>query len=338
MSTSHPPLVCIIILNWNGKDLLEVCLSSLFKNTRYKNFKVLLVDNGSTDGSVEFVRKNFPSVEILALDKNYGFAGGNNRGIFYVMKKYKPDYVLLLNNDVEFIDPSWLEKLVESAEENEKIGIIGCKLLNRSGSEEYSPGFLDPKMWVVGNMRRIEKRIKDTKGEVKSVAFACVLIKKDVIEKIGYLDEDFFPAGCEDTDYCLRAKAAGFRVFVNWDVSVLHLGGATTKRKTREDKIFRELLAKNGTQFALLHLPFYLIPLWLCYEIYTSFFVMKEPFRPLDPSNLSFNRDFARSLWITLKAWMRNVRDLPRIIRKRRIKARKIEYDYSELLRKFDMV
>lgn len=75
------PKVCIIILNLNGKDLLEACLSSLFGLTNYSNYKVIAVDNGSTDGSVEFVRKNFPQVDILALEKNYGFPEGNNRGI-----------------------------------------------------------------------------------------------------------------------------------------------------------------------------------------------------------------------------------------------------------------
>jgi GT2 family glycosyltransferase len=116
--------VCIIILNWNGKELLKDCLSSLFKLTGYPNYKVIVVDNGSTDGSFECVKKNFTQVDVLPLDKNYGFAKGNNKGIKYALKKYKPRYILLLNNDTKIIQRDWLTKLVETVESDKKMGLL----------------------------------------------------------------------------------------------------------------------------------------------------------------------------------------------------------------------
>ena len=126
MPKSKHPLVAIIILNWNGKHLLRTCLSSLFKLTDYPNYKVIVVDNGSTDGSVEYVKKHFPKADILALDKNYGYAKGNNEGIKYALKKYNPDYVLLLNNDTKIIQKDWLCRAVKSASTN-SIDLLSVK-------------------------------------------------------------------------------------------------------------------------------------------------------------------------------------------------------------------
>ncbi len=108
MKTKNPK-VGVIILNWNGKEILEKCLDSL-KKTDYDNMHILVVDNASTDGSVEMVKKNYPWVEVLELDKNYGFAKGNNEGVRYFMRKYKDmEYIVLLNNDMEIIDKRWLK-------------------------------------------------------------------------------------------------------------------------------------------------------------------------------------------------------------------------------------
>ena len=141
------PEVCIIILNWNGKELLKDCLSSLLKLTGYPNYKVIVVDNGSTDGSLEYVKKNFPQVDVLPLDKNYGFAKGNNKGIKYALKKYKPRYILLLNNDTKIIQRDWLTKLVETAESDKKIGIVVPKLIYTDGRIQH--------IWTIVNPYRL---------------------------------------------------------------------------------------------------------------------------------------------------------------------------------------
>lgn len=115
------PKVSIIILNYNGRKYLRDCLGSIEKNTNYPNYEVIMVDNGSTDDSVEFVRKNFPWVKIIEVRKNKGFAAGNNIGIRHT----KSDYVFLLNPDT-IVQQGWLSKAIETAESDPTIGIVGA--------------------------------------------------------------------------------------------------------------------------------------------------------------------------------------------------------------------
>jgi len=115
--------VSVIILNWNGKHHLERCLSSVLEQT-YSNFEVILVDNGSTDGSVEFVRGRFPEVRIIWNEENLGFAAGNNAAIIAT----RGDYVATLNNDTQ-VDPHWLSELVNAAETTPKVGMCASKML-----------------------------------------------------------------------------------------------------------------------------------------------------------------------------------------------------------------
>jgi len=117
----------IIIVNWNGKHHLDVCLSSIFNQT-YKDFNVIFVDNGSTDDSVEYVKNNFSEVNIIECKKNYGFAEGNNIGIRQALKNPEVKYIVTLNNDTE-TDKDWLKQLIEVAEKDEKIGAVSSKML-----------------------------------------------------------------------------------------------------------------------------------------------------------------------------------------------------------------
>ena len=127
----------IIIVNWNGVTYLKSCLISIFDQS-YNNFKVILVDNGSTDNSVDFVTHNFPAVKIIALDSNSGFVRGNNIGIKYALEKNNSEYVLLLNNDTQMIRKDFLEKLIEVADNDKKIGILGCKIIFPDGRNSAS--------------------------------------------------------------------------------------------------------------------------------------------------------------------------------------------------------
>ena len=268
--------VCIIILNWNGKELLKDCLSSLFKLTDYPNYKVIVVDNGSTDGSVEFIKRNFKKADVLALDKNYGFSKGNNIGIKYALKKYNPKYILLLNNDTKIIQRDWLAKLVETAESDEKIGIVGPKLIYPDGRIQH--------VWTIVNPYRLSFFITHPKrGKVDNdklsiikvvdaLSAACMLVKRSVIEKIGLLDENFTPFWLEDIDFSLRAKNQKFKLVYNGKVRVIHLEGISTKKYAkREDVTENEnvffiqrrnmlyfLLKHYGLKSLIIQLPFIL--------------------------------------------------------------------------------
>ena len=146
------PKVFVITLNWNGKKLLDDCISSLL-DMEYPNFEVIMVDNGSTDGSVEFVRHKYPQVYIIETGSNLGYSGGFNIGLDYAFNKKEAEYVLVINNDVK-VDKKVISELVKVAEENEKIGFVTGKVyyfdspdvLQTVGKKE------DPVRWSGGHI------------------------------------------------------------------------------------------------------------------------------------------------------------------------------------------
>jgi hypothetical protein len=205
------PLVYIIILNWNGKKFLPDCLNSLLQLT-YPNYQILLVDNASTDGSREFVKENYPSVKIIANRKNYGFAKGNNIGIRYAIEQ-KAKYIVLLNNDTE-VDKDWLSVLVEEAERNPSVAVLGSKILiahrpqliNSTGhlmnllGQVWDRGFgyFDGEEW-------------DKKEEVLGVCGAAFFVRTEVCQKVGLLDPLYY-AYFEDVDWSVRIRKAGYKI------------------------------------------------------------------------------------------------------------------------------
>ena len=125
--------VSIIIVNWNGREYLSECLKSVF-NQSYDNFKVILVDNGSTDCSVEFVKNNFSHVQVISLDKNYGFAKGNNIDMKEALKDKDVQYIALLNNDTK-VEKNYLVELIKVMSSDNKIGICALKMLRMDNPE-----------------------------------------------------------------------------------------------------------------------------------------------------------------------------------------------------------
>jgi len=190
------------------------------ESVKYPNFSVTLVDNASSDGTVESVRENFPWVKIITNSENLRFAGGNNAGIDYAMK-HKADYVLLLNNDTE-VDPDFLSELINATETGENIGMAGPKIFyygkddSRRATRKmiwFAGGRIEFwKGWVshIG-IREIDIGQYDATKYVDYLTGCCVLVKREVIEEIGRLDETFFIYG-EDVDWCLRASRAGYRL------------------------------------------------------------------------------------------------------------------------------
>ena len=205
--------VAIILVNWNNAQDTIDCISSL-KKINYKNFKVFLIDNGSTDGSLEKLRplanKN---AEIIETGKNLGFSGGNNIAIEKALAE-KFDYILLLNNDTT-VDPDFLSELVRVAESDPKIGVAGSKIYFFSNPQMiwYGGGKFT---WFGGGRHlqyeQIDKNPDDNQIKDTEYMTGCAfLIKSDVIRKIGELDERFF-LYYEDTDWSLSAKEAGYKI------------------------------------------------------------------------------------------------------------------------------
>lgn len=223
------PTVAIIILNWNGKDDTIECLESL-KHITYPNYEILLVDNGSTDGSVGCFRERYPGMEIIENGTNLGFAEGNNVGIRRAMDE-GADYVLLLNNDT-VVDLEFLGELVKVAEGDERIGIVGPKIcyydnptivwsvggkINffTSSIGNYGDGIVQTNFTGVEN--------------VDYVSGCALLIKNEVIMNIGLLDKDYF-LYFEETDWNVRAHNHGYISVVNRDTRILHKSGASVKK------------------------------------------------------------------------------------------------------------
>ncbi len=242
----NEPLVACIITNYNGyitkykdRPILYHTISSL-KNTKYLNYKTIVVDDNSKDNSIEYIKKNWDFVDIVSNKKNLGFSRSNNEGIKYANKKYKPKYFLLLNNDLIFEDQMWLENLIKVAEKDNRLGIESCKFINADNLIQHTGSF---EVLTNKNRGRGEKNNKNKYNkieEVRWVAAAVMLIKKEVINKIGLLEENFKFMEYEDVDFCIRAKNKGYSVIYNGEVAIKHLEGfSSTNSPSKEAKLNR---------------------------------------------------------------------------------------------------
>ena len=209
---SAPPLVAVIVLNWNNWAVTAECLESLRRLT-YPNARVLLVDNGSSDDSERILREKFPDVEILQTGSNLGYAGGNNAGMRRALE-FGADYLCLLNNDV-VVGPGFLEPLVAAMEADPRLGIAGglqCsyhdpRLIQNSGAY-FS--FITGRV-CNANAGEADRGQCDRQKEVDFISGAALLARAEMARSIGLLDDTFFMV-CEDADWCLRARRAGWSV------------------------------------------------------------------------------------------------------------------------------
>ncbi|MDF1497840.1 MAG: glycosyltransferase family 2 protein [Patescibacteria group bacterium] len=221
--------VYIIVLNWNGKkDTLE-CLESL-KNIDYKNYKIIVVDNNSQDGSVSEIKKKYFKTIVIENENNLGFAGGNNIGIKYATEN-KADYILLLNNDTT-VEKIFLNELVKVGDSDKNIGLVGSKIYfydepNRIWFAGGKVNWLKNGGTHIG-LDIIDNGQFDKKKEVDYLTGCCLLIKRELIEKIGALSEDYF-LYYEDTDYSLRAQNAGYKCVYVPDSIIYHKISRSTK-------------------------------------------------------------------------------------------------------------
>ena len=233
------PKVSIIIVNYNGKELLQKCLDSLLK-VNYNNFEIILVDNNSTDGSVEFITKNYPSLIIIKLDSNKGFAEPNN----VAAKISKGKYLLFLNNDT-VVTPNFIFEMVKVMETDKKIAICQSLLLKPDGSVDSSGDFIDH-LGVVYNSKTKIDEIR----EVSSARGASMLVRSDIFEKLDGFDQKFFVT-FEDVDLCWRSWILGYRVLIIPTSIVYHEGGITIKKIKSEIAFhgFKNQLAMKITNF-----------------------------------------------------------------------------------------
>ena len=272
--------VAVVILNWNGKTLLEEFLPSVIKYTPNEIAEIVVADNGSTDDSVKMLKEQFPSVQLILLDKNYGFAEGYNLAI----EQINTPYTVLLNSDVE-VTPNWLNAPLEAMEADDTLAGVQPKILAQKNKTyfEYagaSGGWMDKYGYPFcrGRILHVVEEDHgqyDTPMDVFWVSGACFFVRTDIYKKEGGLDTDFF-AHQEEIDLCWRLRARGYRLVCIPQSVVYHVGGATLNvenpRKTflncRNNLL---MLYKNLPENELkriMHIRF-----WLDYVAATKFFL-----------------------------------------------------------------
>lgn len=213
--------IVIVLLNWNGKQDTIKCLHSLSEVNSIR-FQPIVVDNGSTDGSVEAIRAAYPELPIFEMHQNLGFAGGNNFGIQWALRKHA-EWILLLNNDTT-VASDVLTEFLKAAEEQPKAKILGAKILrmNEPNTIDHLGGFWKPEMaeFTSNASGEIDTPYHDMQP-VDYVCGAALFMHRSVPETIGLLEPRFF-LFWEETDYCFRARRAGFEVWTAPKARVWH--------------------------------------------------------------------------------------------------------------------
>jgi GT2 family glycosyltransferase len=249
------PRVAMIVLNWNGRDDTVACLRSL-RSLDYPNYEVVMVDNGSIDGSVEAVKASFPNVAILETGENLGFAEGNNVGLRHALA-HGADYALLLNNDTEVVH-DFISLLVGAIEGIPQAGVAGPTIyyFDRPTTIWSAGGAID---WSRGRTRMVgldevdRGQFGESPRPVDFVTGCALLIKMPLVEQVGLLDPRFFTY-YEETEWCLRVARAGFKILHVPQAKVWHKISPVAREAsprvhyymTRNRLLFLELSGAGG--------------------------------------------------------------------------------------------
>lgn len=249
----------IVIVSWNVKEFLQKCLESIYRESKDFDFEIFVVDNDSRDGSAEMVSAKFPEIKLIANKENFGFAKANNIAI----RKSSGDFVLLLNPDTELVNNP-IKKMIDFLKQNPEIGILGPKLLN--ADKTWQPSVRrSPNIWnqlaIIFKFPHLFPKILNnylmrdfdgqTARETDQVMGAAFMIRREVINKIGLLDECYF-IWFEEVDYCRAAKKAGFKVYYWPGAEIIHHGGESFAKLSTFNKQIKYLKSvvkyflKNG--------------------------------------------------------------------------------------------
>ncbi len=242
------PRVTVIILNWNGHHLLPACLSALDIQT-FRDFEVVVVDNGSHDGSPEWLTVQYPAVRLIRNSTNLGFATANNQGI----RAAQAPLVMLLNNDAH-LAPDCLQILIEAAERADWAGMFACKILQHDAPDRMdSAGIEVDRAGVAWNRGWGDSAAHHTQArEVFGPSAAAAMYRRTMLDQIGLLDDDFF-IYYEDVDLAWRAQWAGWRCLYVPEATVFHIHSATTGRGSSFKNF---LLGRNKWRAILKDYPF----------------------------------------------------------------------------------
>ena len=240
--SNNPVDMSIVIVCWNNLDYLDPCLESLYESNLESSFDIVVVDNGSTDGSQEMLREKYPEVKIIQNEGNVGLGKASNQGI----EATNGEFVLLFNNDT-IVNKYALDSMVELMRKNPDAGAVGIKLLNEDGSfqsgyggfsnlwEEFLIAIqLGERLWP-GYPLQGDSNVIQQVGWMSS---ACLLVRRETLNQIGLLDESYFIYG-DETDLQYRMKKAGWQAYYIPDASIIHFGGRSMNRWKRRRMVYR---------------------------------------------------------------------------------------------------
>lgn len=275
----HHVDLSVVILNFNTVELTRTCLTTLLASELAPyTMEVIVCDNGSTDGSVSMINKEFPEVTLIENKKNLGFAAGNNPGL----RRAKGRYVLLLNTDTE-MPPKTLATMIRFMDDHPDVGASTCKVLLPDGSMDPACHRGFPTPWVAFTyLTKLEKLFPKTKlfgeyhqgykdfttiHEVDCIVGAFFLVRHEVIDAVGLLDEEYFMYG-EDIDWAYRIRAAGWKIMYNPTVTLLH-----KKKQSGRSSVLRARRVTTQTYFHKYNWLFYKKHYEKSYGPVLSFFV-----------------------------------------------------------------
>ncbi len=229
----------IVIVSWNTCDLLLSCLTSVYNYSPACRFEIWVVDNASSDGSTEMIRRRFPQVQLIENQENFGFARGNNQAILRSAGKY----ILLLNPDTE-VKSGALEALLKFMEENPHAGAAGARLVNPDGTLQNSCYRAPTLTREIFRLFHLESLIPNssylmaewmntTHREVDIAQGACLILRRQALDQIGLLDEEYFIYS-EEVDLCYRLRKAGWKIYWVPQAEVIHYGDQSTRQVPTE--------------------------------------------------------------------------------------------------------
>jgi GT2 family glycosyltransferase len=317
------PLLSVVIPNWNGKRFLEECIDSLKAQT-FRNFETILVDNGSTDGSAQFIEDKYGAfVRTIRLAKNLGFTGGNNVGI----RAAKGEFIVLLNNDT-WTDPRWLEELVKTTEVDPCIGMWGSKIYSYDKRDQIEAV---GELIYRDGLCRSKGQFEPDRGQyerMEEILFppGCgAMYRKRVFDEVGLFDEDFF-AYADDAEIGIRARLAGWKSLYVPRAILYHKNSGTGGQYSPFKAFYVE---RNRFWITLKYFP---LPLLFLSPIFTFYRFAFQAYGALTHRGAAgqFTKRYSpwRLVWILFKAYGLGFRGLPRMWKKRiRLKTiRKVSY------------
>ncbi|HVN66833.1 MAG TPA: glycosyltransferase family 2 protein, partial [Candidatus Sulfotelmatobacter sp.] len=232
----------VIIVNRNNEELLGPCLNSIKDSTHRASYEIIFVDNGSTDGSLRLIKTKFPQVKIIENKANLGFSRANNQG----WEIARGRYALLLNTDTLVRDGAF-DRMLEFMDKNPRAGACGPQLTDENGRPQHQGGLFARKFWLAKEPVAVDY-----------VLGACLMVRREVIDRVGGLDENFFFSN-DDLDWGLRIRKAGWQVYFLPQAAVVHFGGFTIKHFNQ--RLFVEGF-RGGLYFCRKHYG------WIAYQLY----------------------------------------------------------------------